>query len=47
MRLYFLFAKIKTILGRILKRKYFEMKTDIDYKAYSDTDYDSHYNQIF
>lgn len=46
-QLYFFSAKIKTTLGKTLKRKYFEIETDTKYKACSDTNYGSHYNEIF
>ncbi|WP_375449247.1 hypothetical protein [uncultured Nostoc sp.] len=35
------------MLGRTFKKKYFEMETGTEHKAYSDTDYGSNYNKIF
>ena len=46
-QLYFLSAKIKTILGKTFKRRYFEIRTGTEHKTCSDTNYGSNYNEIF
>lgn len=46
-QLYFLFAKVRTTLGRTFKRKYFKIGIGIEYEACSDTDYGSNYDEIF
>ena len=35
------------MLGRMFKRKYFEMETGTKHEVCNDTNYDSNYNEIF
>lgn len=35
------------MLGRTLKKKYFEIETNIENETYNDTNYDNNYNEIF
>lgn len=43
----FSFYKVKTILSRTLKRKYFEIETNTKREVYNDINYSSNYNKIF